>query len=162
MTTSTYSSPGYIRVQWPWIGMTCVVITMYNIDRSESPWWRYTKDQDIHNGWRYLTYTVLHLQQFPKIWKKFGTLLWWISLFFFPTLMQWLLRMFNSWVSLLASLECLWKLAGLLLLNVLEACWNWKLFCLSFPPLRPFWSFYLPIAEPSDCWSFIYDRRLSN
>ena len=73
MTTSRCSSPGYIRVQWPWIGMiqnmTCVVITMYNIDRSESPWWgytkdhdiheswRYTMDQDLHNGWRYLTYT---------------------------------------------------------------------------------------------------------
>ena len=71
---SRYSSPGYIRVQWPWIGMIyklwhvwsspCII---YN--RSEYSWWRYTKDQylykrwrytmdqDLHNGWRYLTYT---------------------------------------------------------------------------------------------------------
>ena len=61
MTASTYSSLGYIRVQWPWIGMipnmTCVVITTYNIDRSESPWWRYIMDQDLHNGRKHLTYT---------------------------------------------------------------------------------------------------------
>ena len=79
MTASIYNSPGYIRVQWPWIGMiqnmTCVVITTYNIDRSESPWWRYTNDhdlhqswrytmdQDFHNGWRYLTYTGIKSQE---------------------------------------------------------------------------------------------------
>ena len=39
ITASRYSSPGYIRVQWPWIGMiqnmTCVVITTYNINGSK-------------------------------------------------------------------------------------------------------------------------------
>ena len=73
MTAITYSSPEYIRVQWPWIGMiqntTCVVIATYNIDSSEFPWrrsthdhdlhvgWRYIMDQDLHNGWKYLTCT---------------------------------------------------------------------------------------------------------
>ena len=64
ITSSTYSNPGYIRVQWPWIGMkhdnTYVVITTYNIHRSESPWWRYTKDHDLHKGWRYITNQGLH------------------------------------------------------------------------------------------------------
>ena len=74
MTTNTYISPGYIIVQWPWIGMIykmwhawSLPCTIYN--RSESPWWRYQMDQDLHrswiytmyqdlhNGWRYLTYT---------------------------------------------------------------------------------------------------------
>ena len=36
ITVNRYSSLGYIRVQWPWIGMiyknvTCVVIATYNI-----------------------------------------------------------------------------------------------------------------------------------
>ena len=74
MTANTYSSPRYIRVQWPWISMIYKIwhvwsspCTIYNI--LESPlWiytkdqdlhrnWRYTMDQDLHNGWRYLTYT---------------------------------------------------------------------------------------------------------
>ena len=61
MTASTYNRLGYIRVQWPWTcmiqNMTCVVITMHNIDISECPWWRYTKNHDLHESWRYLTYT---------------------------------------------------------------------------------------------------------
>ena len=61
---------------------------------------------------------------------------------------------FNAWVALLTALESLWKPSQLLLLNVLEACWNRKLFCFAFPPLRLVLSFHLPIAEPSDCWPF--------
>ena len=107
ITTSRYRSPGYIRVQWPWIGMiqnmTCVVITMYNIDRSKYPWWRYTKDhdlheiwryimdQDLHKGWKHLTYTGIKsreltshehrhdqggsIYEMPPIWKVFYTIL---------------------------------------------------------------------------------------
>ena len=33
---------------------------MYNINRSESPWWRYTKDHDLQNGWRYTIDQDLH------------------------------------------------------------------------------------------------------
>ena len=61
---NTYSSPKYIRVQWTWIGMiqnmTYVVIATYNIHKSESPWQRYTKDQDLQNGWRYTIDQDLH------------------------------------------------------------------------------------------------------
>ena len=64
ITANTYSSPGYIRVQWPWIGMkhdnTYVVIATYNIHGSESPWWGYTKDHDLHKGWRYTIDQDLH------------------------------------------------------------------------------------------------------
>ena len=67
---------------------------------------------------------------------------------------------FNAWVALLTTLESLWKPAGLLLLNVLEACWNQKLFCFGFPPLRLVLSFHLPIAEPSDCRPFYLRRAL--
>ena len=106
MTPNRYNNPGYIRVQWPWIGMiqnmTCVVIAMYNIDRSESPWWRYTNDhdlheswiytmdQDLHNGWRYLTYIGIKswelksheqwndqggsIYEMPPIWKVLYTI----------------------------------------------------------------------------------------
>ena len=74
MTANTYSSPGYIRVQWPWIGMIDKLwhvwsspCTIYNIskyswwifrkDQDLHESWRYTMDQDLHNGWRYLEYT---------------------------------------------------------------------------------------------------------
>ena len=83
---------------------------------------------------------LLHLQHFPKILKFLGTLLC-LGLACFSSLL-WcndFSECFNAWIALFAALERLWKLAGLLLLNVLEACWNRKLFYLSFPPLRLFW-----------------------
>ena len=91
ITASRHSSPRYIRVQWPWIGMI-----QYDIcghchiqNRSESPWWRYTKDHDLHDGWKCLTYTGIKsrdlkshehwhdqggsISKMPPIWKVFYT-----------------------------------------------------------------------------------------
>ena len=59
------SSPRYIRVQWPWMGMIYKICHMWSsprtiYNRSESPWWRYTKDQDLHGRWRYTMDQDLH------------------------------------------------------------------------------------------------------
>ena len=97
MTANTYSSPRYIRVQWTWIGMIYKMWHMWSsphtiYNRSKSPWWIYTMDQDLHNGWRNLTYTGIKswevktheywhdqggsIYEMPPIWKVFYTILY--------------------------------------------------------------------------------------
>ena len=107
MNTNTYRSPRYIRVQWPWIGMIYKMWHLWSspcsiYNRSEYPWWiytkdqniyeswRYTMDQDLHNSWRYLSYTKIKsrelkshehwhnqggsISEIPPIWKVFYTI----------------------------------------------------------------------------------------
>ena len=149
MTTNTYRNPGYIRVQWPWIGMiykvSCVVITMYNIQ-----WIRISiMDEDV--------WYTLEIMELMSKWVNYGLII--LTYHIYSSTMEILIYCIS-----LAILEIMvlcisssWRFWSIYIVrgddhicHILYHAYSWPLYSYVSGTVVDFWS-YANIIIPY-CW----------